>query len=563
MLRFTAVAVFLVASIAATTPAIAGDCYSACLVGERDWSGRTNIPVWVNRWLDENLVHYNTGLAWTEAEVKNEIENVLETLNENLPTGAPPFVYKGPTSVAWDAFIAGAVHITPCLRLICGGEGDTACPTGVVNGSVLNGIRLMIKRSQAGVGGPPGGEDCNFRWEHYKVGSSLPATGLTLRGTLNHELGHVLGLGHYNVGPDCGPCNCTTPPCACMQSNDGETNLVVNCMMWDYDILRLHRYGVLDWTKRNHLESNDGTSWYELSGIPNAGPFYAFSSSTDMGQMGYVRKERYTQKPDVYQWDWASLAWSFWGQISIVSARSLGLIGVSLDPSPFRIRVGQTSGETATDSLKEIMVTTFSNPSVWSSLIYGSNLSFMQGVGMAHDPRQDLEVLAWRDNNAQVQITLYFPTGTFLGSFPINGAYSTDAPSVTCGNASLAINCVLTWSDSAKDPGVQYHTLRWQHFAVNYNARTGWFLSYGSQMSSGYVMFGSPTVTYKGPISSTCAYVFAWKNPGPLYYTVCKGSGTSAGLTAGTEVGHSVSGRAFSPAIGASNGYGELIDGWK
>jgi hypothetical protein len=120
---------------------------------------------------------------------------------------------------------------------------------------------------------------------------------------------------------------------------------------------------------------------------------------------------------------------------------------------------------------------------------------------------------------------------------------------------------VLTWSEVPTDASNAYRTLRWQHFAYDTNGT----LSLGPLHAAGYIMFGPPSVSYKGPTTSNCAYMFAWKNPGNVWYTRCKAADRYAGLTLNTEVSHAApSGkRVSSPRIGSSNFYSELVNVWR
>ncbi len=95
----------------------------------------------------------------------------------------------------------------------------------------------------------------------------------------------------------------------------------------------------------------------------------------------------------------------------------------------------------------------------------------------------------------------------------------------------------------------------------------GGFCSYslfvGPEESYGWIQYGSPSVAYKGPSTSSCAYVFAWKDADDTVYTQCKGAAYNSGLTSGTVTAHYFNGsRVMSPVIGSSAGAAELFTTW-
>ena len=94
---------------------------ASCLRGF-DWTGYASIPVWIHPDLARNLTHED-GTVWTFTEVRRELEYTLETLQENLPSGAPPVIVQSTASAPgpWDARIPGAVHIVPWLADCPGG----------------------------------------------------------------------------------------------------------------------------------------------------------------------------------------------------------------------------------------------------------------------------------------------------------------------------------------------------------------------------------------------------------------------------------------------------------
>lgn len=95
--------------------------------------------------------------------------------------------------------------------------------------------------------------------------------------------------------------------------------------------------------------------------------------------------------------------------------------------------------------------------------------------------------------------------------------------------------------------------MRWMHFRTSQSGGNVVITSNDvfAIVQQGYTMFGPPSVAYIGGTSSSCAFLFAWKNPGTTYYTRCKSASAAAGLTAGTERSHSFPGSStMSPALG-------------
>lgn len=143
-----------------------------CLWDDINWSAYSSINVYVHPDLAENLTRQD-GSPWTDIELEKEVRCIIETLQENLASGAPRFIYQGQSSGwDWDETIPHAVHIVP---EDCGAGNQCNCfATGAVTGAndysfPYEGARIKLKRSGAGTlgGNNLNLYDCNFMWEHW------------------------------------------------------------------------------------------------------------------------------------------------------------------------------------------------------------------------------------------------------------------------------------------------------------------------------------------------------------------------------------------------------------
>ena len=114
-------------------------------------------------------------------------------------------------------------------------------------------------------------------------------------------------------------------------------------------------------------------------------------------------------------------------------------------------------------------------------------------------------------------------------------------------------------------PGRDASSWWWQPFRTYWVSGSLWGFEFGNAYNSGYLVAGTPTVTYKGNASSTCAWVFAWHTAGDTYYTRCKAASETAALTPGTETSHrpAVGKSVWSPALGSAQAYAEILDVWR
>jgi hypothetical protein len=194
-------------------------------------------------------------------------------------------------------------------------------------------------------------------------------------------------------------------------------------------------------------------------------------------------------------------------------------------------------------------------------------------VSLAHDPKSGARVQVWRATEGQIQIELIEGT-TFVeeangppwwvdGGGAILQAY--DTPTVTCGDASLARNCIVAWASPALagEPGfaAHYHYLRWVHFSV---AKVGsdWTIYFGPVMSQSYVLHGSPVVSYRGPATAARPYVVMWVTDvgsGQSFrvYTALKSTGEAA--TWDNLVAHTTYNSRPMAALGSANNYAEIV----
>ena len=184
---------------------------------------------------------------------------------------------------------------------------------------------------------------------------------------------------------------------------------------------------------------------------------------------------------------------------------------------------------------------------------------------MAHDPKNGIRILTWRATNGTIMLQPEVG-GVLQNPSNLASHVAYDTPSIACGDAQIAKNCVLMWASPADN--VPYHNMRWFQFRVSNNGG-----QYGVNCSNGdctnvytlsYKMFSGPQVTYVGPSGSNAAFVATWKNPGCNFYSLRKSASETALFT--DEVGHNTGAcnhHMATPAAGSVSQHVELLTIWR
>ena len=402
-----------------------------------DWTSRSQIPVRIHPDLAENLLRADD-TPWTDDEIRREIEYVVETLQEQLPSGAPPFVVKGFSSGKdWDDAIGGAVHVVPWLGDCDGGGCGCEATAWITDRKPSKGIRLVLKRSQDGRkrDRPLGLNDCDIRWEHFAPNTRPERS---IRGILNHEMMHVYGFNHYNDPEACRfRWACGDTPCSCLDGNEGDQADVDNCYAWDQWNVRA-LYG--PWKKpekRHQLQSLDGLSWHDVETMPETAPLFGVSTADspfaivnakDPEEL-FQQLHRFTDSTEDYD---------FWGTLQ--SSVAMGRVGSAHDLTDSFQLYGAWAGPEHFDEVRKpirlLEVNKIFQPSIVS---FGEGVTRMQGVTAAHDPKKDFIVLAWRDSNAHVAVQ-FFDGEKLEDPWILTGQLSGDSPA-----------CLLYTSDAADE----------------------------------------------------------------------------------------------------------------
>jgi len=184
------------------------------------------------------------------------------------------------------------------------------------------------------------------------------------------------------------------------------------------------------------------------------------------------------------------------------------------------------------------------------------------GVSGAHDPKSGARIQVWRNKWAEIRVQV-IEGFSFSPSFQVlDGSglplRAFDTPTIACGDVGFARNCIIAWADPAAEATTtDYHFMRWMHFSVQKVGST-WMWNPGPIMVKGFIMFGSPVVSYRGP-STSYPYLLSWEVPGFGLWTIGKTSAETADWNNATLVGHgSYSGR-IAAALGSANQHSELV----
>lgn len=476
------------------------------------WAGRPNIPVYHESEILTNMVHHD-GTPWTEDEFTHELRWILAAINASSNSNLPPL---------WDAGVR-----TPCDA----GGGDTGCqiPWSIV---------LVYNNDPScyggwGGGAPSAGDLIFFEnvacdtayYEHY---SPPGENRQTMQGYLLHELGHSLGIAHSFAPPeddtcpqnDPPPSACQTPPCAVMQAGFVYGS-DAHSYFWD-DILGFQSLYSTPWfSGRSHHESSNISTWAARA-FPS-GEFqsmFGLSSSVTSRMFMSTRgfDPAFPVLLDARRWDRPTSTWPDWGAPSPPVMQ--GRMGAAWAAGPDRAFYSFTHGENQTDVSKAIglyKITVAGGAAILPTGTAGAETR-RHGASTAYDPKTNSIVVVSTESNGTIRLNFvdnapfqWIPTAFNIPSAE-GWQIAYDTPTVACGDASIAHNCIVAWAMPAiEGTGSHYHYLRWMQFSAVRGPP--WDVSWGALSTGSTVLHGPPTVAYKGPAGSTSAFVVAF----PVY----------------------------------------------
>ncbi len=508
----------LVAAIAGRANADLGDWWCR---QDWNWNAYSEIQVVIHPDLNTKVL-FPDDSPWTDAEIRNEVEFMMERFMMQAPSGMPPLRFAGFEPAGTDPLsLPGAGRIA--VRWVKPGNGCT----GYAEGSVSSGVIITVSNNTIG---------CTtrrtpvWRWGNEDQREMFG-------GQLASELFHALGFDHWDEANSCTPPG--TPPPACIDNGAGydicgqmQNHGVV--LEWyelersDYDAL-VAVYGGWDNDGRYRRESSGGSTWTTVA-APTilSGPMWASSASLTSTLLPIIATDPASQDPSFYRWERSTGQIQSWGT-SYSFGTQHGQIAAGYKPG--MLFSFFATGQLPTDTTKLVAYSYAPSAGNWTT-VTSTLVAHRQGVTGAYDPKSDKLILVYRGWDNQILLTSATPGGPISQSITeVLGAANRAAytPSITCGDASLSYNCILVWPTAAAEgSGQRTHTMRWAQFTFN-----GTNFSFANIYGNTYTMFGPPSVVYKGPAGSTAAFVTSWHNPGNCYYTLQKAGTASSGFGVG------------------------------
>lgn len=510
-----------------TGRADAGDFW--CSAGW-SWTSRTKIPVWIHPDLADSYMKHPDGTFWTDAELAAEVQFVIERFKAMAPSAMPPIYFAGFENAGtnWDAAAGNATGNTPGQYNIAirpDQESGSECSSQYAGSPTdAKGLRIRI-----GVSVSP----CTLTYAHWVLRWS-ETDDRTFGGTLAHELMHTLGFHHWDDGcngsppvyPGCTDNPSPEPQCCGTMDTHGLVSEYYEPEFADWDGF-VTRYGGWENDGRFRRESSDALTWSTLGSTTfQSGPIWASTFGLTTQTPIAV-----TQPSNLYPhlWRWARSGGTFYDWLSPYSGEQFGPLGTAYRNSTY-LYLWFMLDPYMTFSQKKPRYSYHPNSSTYT-VVFPNQYAGRAGVTGTWDPKADKLIHVWRSSDNEIMLSLSSATGT-PGTATTPVALTGDAnkaawtPSIVCGESSITYNCILVWATSAAGSSSHYHKMRWVQFYIS-----GSTFNFGSVYENGYIMYGPPAVTYKGPASSSSAFVVTWHNPGQCYYTLRKSTATTVAFS--------------------------------
>ncbi|MBP9202539.1 MAG: hypothetical protein KBG28_01055 [Kofleriaceae bacterium] len=535
--KFLATLVILAACLLSRVPranAAAGDWWCAIPEGW-NWLGYTEIPVYVHPDLNDHVL-FPDGTAWTDTEIRNEVEFMLERFMMQAPSGMPPLRFAGFEPAGTPPFsLPGAGKIA--VRWNENGCGNFQ------QGSPATGMRIVATDNQT----------CGLKrtpvWNFFN-----PQQREGFGGQIASELFHALGFDHWDT------CNTIPPVCIdngsmgdfCSQMHHGVTSELYELERSDFDAI-LSVYGSWENKGRFRRESQGGSLWTTLAAPAIlSGPIWSSAWSSTSTLLPIVATNPTTQDLHFYRWERSTAQIQDWGTPYSYGTQH-GQIGAGYKSG--MLFAFFALGQNPTDVSKTVHYAYAPSASNWT-VVSSAIVADRHGVTGAYDPKSGKLVFVFRGPDNEILLTSATPGSAISTSISVvNGAENRAAytPSIACGDSSISYNCIMVWATAgAEGSGQRTHTMRWVQFTFN-----GVNFSFANMYGNGYTMYGPPSVVYKGPPGSASAFVVAWHNPGHCYYTLQKAVGATSGFGVGGT--HCSGSPKFigPPLLGAADNYAQ------
>jgi len=504
--------------------------YAYCAAGTGQWdTSDLPLPVYLNNNLDDLIC--STSNCSNIENIRNSTEATLDEFYDSSGSDLN-LSYAGTTNADIGEVINGSIHIFASQNCF-DAPGVAAWADSNGDGKVDYGkIRMCSQFNGRAVA-----------WNSFPDSSST--FNLSWQGVMAQEVGHTLGFDH--------PSDCNQNFKSIMGTTTATSHHGHHLYKDDIDAYQT-RYGFRNDKSVNFKTSHTGIDWGNTQSLNNTmksalSRFSVCNTSSSPTTFVSFPADQIPRLVDL--WRYGAGGW-----IQLPSpwfAASNYHTGTACKDEN-TVAVAWSGGYDTITGEQDIFLSTTTNAgNNWGieRIADGANQTRNAGVSAAFDPESGQYIVMWRDNRDRITSKINAPASPIRQYAQSNNSFlrASDSVSIACGPASVvgAENCIVAWPDVGWD-----RTLRWAHAHVDMTGGTP-ELVIGSIRSQGYIIYGTPSVSYWSTGEYPWALVF--HQGGRTAYSLRKKMSNTAqwqnesNFSAGQKIVSPVSGSRTGPTV--------------